>query len=475
MGTGFGPLQVCLLRSDGCHRTPSATGAEMKERHWTSLVTSLRHGQCVLFVGQEIPGAPSIEAGALASTKGATYAEGLMFKLAEELEEDGRDVTAATLTAVAQQYEDAQGFGPNALRARAQEFYQSQAYLPSPVHRALAALPFSLIVATCHDELLVRALKETGKSPLHQRYNVRGDKRENPEFTLSHSHQTPVVYHLFGSVDEPGSLVLSENDLLDFLIAIVSERPPLPNSLRCALKRTGQSFLFVGFGIKQWYLRVLMKVLVRALELHRTASAIATEPLSDLSTLDREQTILFYQRGTRIEIEDADVAPFLAELGKRLDAGGGLATHTVPLGPQPRVFISYAREDADIAARVFDMLQKSHFDPWLDRELLQGGENWDQRIRTELETTDYTLVLYTPALCKKTDSYVNREIALARDRALSVRGSFLLPLRTADIGAEDRIVELSEYNEIALRPEQFDSDFSKVISTLLRDYQRRNR
>ena len=396
----------------------------MKERHWTSLVTSLRHGQCVLFVGQEIPGTPSIEAHAQTSVKGATYAEGLMFKLAEELREDGRDVTPATLTAVAQHYEDAQSFGPNVLRARAQEFYRSQAYSPSAVHRALAALPFSLIVATCHDELLTRALEETGKSPLHQRYNVRGDKRENPEFTLPYSHQAPVVYHLFGSADEPGSLILSENDLLDFLIAIVSERPPLPNSLRSALKRTGQSFLFVGFGIKQWYLRVLMKVLVRALELHRTASAIATEPLSDLSTLDREETILFYQRGTRIEIEDTDGEAFLAELAKRLEAGGGLVAHTVPPGPQPRVFISYVREDADIAARVFDTLQKSHFEPWLDTELLRGGENWDQRIRTELDATDYTLVLYTPTLCKKNDAYVNREIAHARDRALRSVGRF---------------------------------------------------
>src|SRR5262249_46537159 len=129
----------------------------MKERHWTSLITSLRHGQCILFVGQEVPGTPSIEAGALAPVKGATYAEGLMFELAKELKEDGRDVTLATLTAVAQHYEDAHGFGPNALRARAQEFYQSQAYSPSAVHRALAALPFSLIVATCQDELLVRA------------------------------------------------------------------------------------------------------------------------------------------------------------------------------------------------------------------------------------------------------------------------------------------------------------------------------
>ena len=95
--------------------------------------------------------------------------------------------------------------------------------------------------------------------------------------------------------------------------------------------------------------------------------------------------------------------------------------------------------------------------------------------RDELAATDYALVLYTPALCKKTDSYVNQEIALARKRALGVRGSFLIPLRTADIDVEDRVAELSEYQEMPLRPAYFDQDLSKVVSIMLRDFQRRNR
>jgi hypothetical protein len=446
----------------------------MKERHWTSLVTSLRHGQCVLLVGHEIPAILSSQQAFPLATC-SNYAEALALHLGAELEDDGRRVSGTTLAAVAQQYEDAQGFGPNALRALAQKFYHSRPFAPSDVHQALASLPFSLIVTTCHDDLLSRALQEAGKSPLVQRYHLRGDKRDNPEFVLSGAPGAPVVYHLFGDADEPGSLVLSENDLLDFLIAIVSERPPLPNSLTRALKRAGQNFLFVGFGIKQWYLRVLMKMLVRALELHRTASAIATEPLGGLADFDREQTILFYQRGTRIEIEDTDVKMFLAELARRLEAEGGMACQAAPLGPRPRVFISYAREDGELAARVFDALQKMQFEPWLDKESLRGGENWDQRIRSELEATDFALVLYTPRLCEKADSYVNREIALAHNRALSVRGSFLIPLRTAEIAAEDRIAELSGYQEMALRHAQFDEDLSKVMSTMLRDYQRRNR
>ena len=84
-------------------------------------------------------------------------------------------------------------------------------------------------------------------------------------------------------------------------------------------------------------------------------------------------------------------------------------------------------------------------------------------------------MLYTPALCRKTDSYVNFEVAQARRRAMNVRGSFLIPLRTAEIADTDRISELSEYQEMELRPAHLDDDMAKVISTMRRDYQRRQR
>ena len=327
----------------------------MRKQHWNTLVTSIRHGQCILVLGPEIP-AGSV--GAPADAAESSFSDALTRELTAELEEENWHVTGMTLAAVAQQYEDAREFGPNALRALAEKFYKSPQFVPSQVHAALAALPFSLILTTCQDDLMADALQAAGKAPIVQRYQFRGDKRDNPEFLLPNSPQAPLVYHLFGDAQEPGSLVLSENDLLDFLINIVSERPPLPNSLVRTLKRGGQSFLFVGFGITQWYLRVLLKVLVRSLELHRTGSTIATEPLRGLSEVDREQTILFYQRGTRIELEDTETGAFLTELKERLDAAGGFAEQSVPTGPRPRVFISYASEDRDLAGRMFDALQK---------------------------------------------------------------------------------------------------------------------
>ena len=445
----------------------------MHKRHWNSLVAGVRHGQCILVLGPEIPAGTVGAPGGVAAN---SVAEALTGALTTELEEDPepKRVTGTTLAAVAQQYEDA--YGSIALKALAETTYKLPQFVPSEIHAALAELPFSLILTTCQDDLMAHALQAAGKAPIVQRYHIGGNQRDNPEFVLSNSPNTPLVYHLFGHAHEPDSLVLSENDLLDFLIAIASDRPQLPSSLLRTLKRGPQSFLFIGFGITQWYLRVLLKVLMRSLEFHRTGSkTIATEPLLGLSEVDREQTILFYQRGTAIELEDAETGAFLTELKERLDAEGGVVPQSAPTGSWAHVFISYAREDRDLATMTFDALQKAHFDPWLDTAELRGGDLWDERVHDEINAADFTLVLYSPALCRKTDSYVNKEIYLARERGHSIRGPFLIPLRTAEIPDEDRIAALSSYQEMPLRLTHFDEDVEKLISYMRRELQLRRR
>jgi hypothetical protein len=448
----------------------------MKERHWTNLVSSLRHGQCILVLGPEVPARIGTGGSEDATAPPLTSADALRNKLAEELEEDGHRVTATSLAGVAQQYEDAEGFGPSTLRSQAAKFYASAPIEPSAAHRALGGLPFPLIISTCHDRLLADALEKSGKSPVAYRFNLRGDRSDNPEFVIPGSAATPLVYHLFGGFDEPQSLVISENDLLDFLIAVISERPPMPNSLRRALQRPGASLLFVGFGIRHWYLRVLLKALVRSLSLGRSGSAVALEPLlHGVPDFDRQQTILFYQRGTRIEVCDDEIQGFLAEFKRRLEAEGGAIDQPSPFGPRPRVFVSYASEDSALAARLFAALQKSGFEPWLDKDALRGGEDWNLMIEDQLRETDYLLVLETPALAGKRVGYVNKEIAVARDRAQRYRGSFLIPLIGEDLPPEQRIEELSGYQDMPLRERCFDDDVAALLSTLRRDYQRRQK
>ena len=145
----------------------------MKERHWNNLVGSLRHGNCVLMLGSEIPVKGTSTPNG--SQSGTTLAEELRLRLARELEEDDRIPSGNTLAALAQQYEDTEGFGPTTLRATAEMVMTSRQYGPSSVHEQLAALPFSLIVTTGQDGMLEQALKAAGKTPICHRYHLRGD------------------------------------------------------------------------------------------------------------------------------------------------------------------------------------------------------------------------------------------------------------------------------------------------------------
>ena len=400
-----------------------------------------------------------------------TVIEVLKRQLADELEADRRTVSGTTLFAVAQQYEDA--FGSKALKSIAEDFYRTSQFGPSTVHEMLASLPFSLIVTTSPNQLLAQALRSANKTPSVQRYHAWGDKRDNPEFEITGSPLAPVIYHLFGHAEEPESLVLSENDILDFLKAVISGTSPMPNSLLRVLKSKEQSFLFLGFGVRRWDLRMLLKVLLKSWE--QDQGSIAAESLEGLADSDCEEMALFYQRGTRVEIEDTDAETFLTQVSQKLQAAGGYAGKNTTLVARPRVFVSYAREDNELASRVYNALLQQQFDPWLDTQSLAGGVEWNPQIESEIASADFALVLYTEMFCRKTANYVNKEVALATDRAQYFRGAFLIPLRTFDMKPEDRVQQLSRFNEMPLMPATFDDDMSKIVSTMRREFQLRSR
>jgi|SRR5215831_13400778 len=152
----------------------------MNPWQWNSLIASIRHGQCILVLGPEIPAVPARQSDAPDSDR-FSCAEALKRYLVSSFGPINGDVGGGSLAAVAQLYEDSRQFGPHVLRSCIEQFYHEQEheYLPSQAYRLMAALPFSLILTTCHDDLLERALRETGKSPAIERYHFRGDRQDN--------------------------------------------------------------------------------------------------------------------------------------------------------------------------------------------------------------------------------------------------------------------------------------------------------
>jgi hypothetical protein len=65
------------------------------------------------------------------------------------------------------------------------------------------------------------------------------------------------VYHLFGRLHEPDSLILTEDDYFDYLIGVTSGKDLIPGVVRRALADT--ALLFLGFQMDDWNFRVLFR------------------------------------------------------------------------------------------------------------------------------------------------------------------------------------------------------------------------
>lgn len=138
---------------------------------------------------------------------------------------------------------------------------------PCDVYAYLAALPFPAYVTTGSDELLTLALRGRGKQPEvgvfpWQRELVKlpdpfaGDPDYEP------SVKRPLVYHLFGRLRHPRSLVLTQDDYFDFLLA--SRNPEfherIPGWLRERFNDSG--LLFLGFELEDWAFRAVFRTLL---------------------------------------------------------------------------------------------------------------------------------------------------------------------------------------------------------------------
>jgi len=428
----------------------------LRERDWDNLVWNVRRGRSVLFTGADL------------DTRGEAPTAALARHLGDLLRDEGRTVEGQGVSAVAQQLEDDPRFGRSDLEREAARFHERVALPEDAVEARIASLPFPLVVTTDQGPRLPQALRAGGKQVEVGRYHFRG---ANPPVTFAGDPAQPLVYHLHGVASEPPSLVLTERDLLELLERILAQRPGLPDAVAAHLQKRDTTFLFLGVGLRHQYLRVLL----HALRINRDDRSLAVEE-GGPGDGRPDDTVLFYERG-KITLYDAPVAGFVDDLLRRFEASGGAQrpAASAPAAARPRVFVSYASEDAARAKRLFDGLSAAGFDAWLDKARLEGGDRWDQTIEGEIGRSDYVLVLQSRALVKKIDSYVNGEIALALRRAGHVRAPFkcLVPLQ---IEPCELLPDLLAYQTEPLGLNgDYDTDLKRLVSLLRRDYQLRQR
>jgi hypothetical protein len=134
-------------------------------------------------------------------------------------------------------------------------------------HAALAKLPLPIFLTTNYESSMVAALRQRGKEPRQEfcRWNNSPAVRSEPtvlDASFTPTPTNPIVFHLHGHLGVPESLVLTEDDYLDFLVAISRNENLLPHQIERAL--AGASLLFIGYRLADWDFRVLHRGLVMA-------------------------------------------------------------------------------------------------------------------------------------------------------------------------------------------------------------------
>ncbi len=136
--------------------------------------------------------------------------------------------------------------------------------------RILARFPLPIYITTGQEDFMERALKAENKEPHTQICfwsgnisNILEEHRTDPLFTPS--VKQPLVYHLYGLENYPQTMVLSEDDYLNFLVATMenndTQNPLVPLTLRKAL---GESqLLLLGYRLYDWDFRVLFRFILK--------------------------------------------------------------------------------------------------------------------------------------------------------------------------------------------------------------------
>jgi SIR2-like protein len=267
---------------------------------WDFIVRRIRDNRCVPFLG----------AGASVGFDGRGLPTGsqLAESLAGECDFPGLDPT--DLFRVSQYY--TARWDSFELQNSVRTKLSIEGVRPGFVHRTLASVPFSYVLTTNFDDLMEQAFRETNKEPMAATYVRRGDAIDLQAGTPS----KPLVYKLHGSLAEfDKGLVLSEDDVIEFLSCLLLNEPPLPKKIKELFEQN--SILFIGYGLRDWNIRVMLRA-IRGGRLGRPPGiqsfAVQKRPEDPRLAEEWDNTVMYWDKRESLKCFDIDAVDFVKNL-----------------------------------------------------------------------------------------------------------------------------------------------------------------
>jgi SIR2-like domain len=234
--------------------------SQFTEEDWRTLITRIGDGRCTPFLGAGVAHGILPLGGDVARELAREYG----YPFAESADDLIRvsQYVALNHDPMYVKQKLAKTFGRAQLPGRKE--------MPGEPHRMLAKLPLPLYITTNYDDLLMQALAERYKKPerelcrwseaIHDSLPSVFDAGRTPPY--SPHPATPLVFHLHGHAGVVESLVITEDDYLEFLFNLSANRRLLPPPVARALGAT--ALLFIGYRVADWNFRVILRGVARA-------------------------------------------------------------------------------------------------------------------------------------------------------------------------------------------------------------------
>lgn len=252
------------------------------EINWATLVAHLREKTCVLVLG------PSVLCGKNEKGEEVPIRRMLAQQIGQKIEEinEARNPgqprqslpDPGDLALMSSLYKQEKTGSDTEFGNLLQEFFKK---FTQPTERLieLSKLPFRAILNTTPDNLMKKAYSKSGVLPEFKFYPIG----EGKPLDVEAREGVPLVYNLFGSLEERNSLVLSQAHQMEFLDKIKAPDTGLPPGLRVILKQA-KSVVFFGFDFENWYMKVFLHLLnlnseaENILAIHYTGSQTSPPP-----------------------------------------------------------------------------------------------------------------------------------------------------------------------------------------------------
>jgi hypothetical protein len=327
---------------------------------WDELIEDLQRKRCILFLGPSLPiydnSTEKYDFYSYAAQKLSTYL------IPQDKKYDSTQ--SKNIYYTAQKYLKSKGDNRVRLEDKIVEIFVEEAErvrektagLPA-LYQHIAELPWHTVINTQPDNFLEKAFRQGTRFGY---YHYR-----NNDVTLAGVQKDHfLVYNLFGCITREeedneykvDSLVLTEEDQVDFVKNIVTEKPAIPN---CIISRfdVRKRYIFLDFNLENWHFRLLLD----ALKLTKNSGTIAPNHTHiNFSSSTRD----FYTNRYGFVFVENNSEMFLTELSRRYNESASGKKATTPK-QHKMVYIAAHAADEEVATGLI-----KHLDPWVRQQSL---------------------------------------------------------------------------------------------------------